>query len=122
VPGNLQQLFGIVAGLAKPYMSCCCPLQAGPEGAIALAASLKVNPVLAYLNLSGTSIGEGVLTLLSWPLFEHDPSRFDPRTSGLHQHKPVAAVYLTPVLVGSSQSGLRPRGLRPDCGRLPEHC
>lgn len=33
------------------------PLQIGPEGAIALAAALKVNPVLSYLNLSGTTIG-----------------------------------------------------------------
>lgn len=31
--------------------------QIGPEGAIALAAALKVNPVLSYLNLSGTTIG-----------------------------------------------------------------
>jgi hypothetical protein len=33
-------------------------LQIGPEGAIALAAALRVNPVLSYLNLSGTTIGE----------------------------------------------------------------
>lgn len=38
-----------------------CLLQIGPEGAIALAAALKVNPVLSYLNLSGTSIGEGAV-------------------------------------------------------------
>lgn len=31
--------------------------QVGPEGAIALAAALKINPVIAYLNLSGTSVG-----------------------------------------------------------------
>ena len=36
--------------------------QVGPEGAIALAAALKVNPVLSYLNLSGTSIGGCVCT------------------------------------------------------------
>jgi hypothetical protein len=35
-----------------------CPAQIGPEGAIALAAALKINPVLSTLNLSGTTIGE----------------------------------------------------------------
>jgi hypothetical protein len=35
--------------------------QIGPEGAIALAAALKVNPVLASLNLSGTAIGARAL-------------------------------------------------------------
>jgi hypothetical protein len=37
--------------------------QVGPEGAIALAAAVKVNPVLSYLNLSGTSIGERAITV-----------------------------------------------------------
>lgn len=37
-------------------------LQIGPEGALALAAALKTNPVLSYLNLSGTDIGkDGVM-------------------------------------------------------------
>lgn len=37
-------------------------LQIGPEGAIALAAAFKVNPVLAKLNMAGTRIG-GALAL-----------------------------------------------------------
>jgi hypothetical protein len=52
-------------------MSCCrlCFLQVGPEGAIALAAALKVNPVLAYLNLSGTSIGEAFGVMINPAVF-----------------------------------------------------
>lgn len=40
-------------------LHACCPAapQIGPEGAIALAAALKVNTVLSCLNMSGTLIG-----------------------------------------------------------------
>eukprot|EP00775_Hariotina_reticulata_P014871 gene14871-15068_t len=47
---------------AQDALSCSCCRgklsQIGPEGALALAAALKTNPVLSYLNLSGTDIGK----------------------------------------------------------------
>lgn len=42
---------------------CSAAHQVGPEGAIALAAALKINPVLSYLNLSGTAIGKRTMGL-----------------------------------------------------------
>lgn len=71
-PGSSAAVFGVVLSpLAARTGVVGCRLksafrvvlllltQVGPEGAIALAAALKVNPVIAYLNLSGTSIGAG---------------------------------------------------------------
>jgi hypothetical protein len=59
---------------ALSAVDCCCVcavmFQVGPEGAIALAAALKVNPVLSYLNLSGTSIGVCLQGVRSWVMID----------------------------------------------------